>query len=77
MKKKIKIGLKDMKVNSFVTSLNDSESVEIKGGTEQSCNYGCLTNEFPNCHRTRHASCETYPPFCVPWSEAAVCTGFC
>ncbi len=69
MKKKIKFGLDELKVNSFVTSLNDSESGDIKGGTQVSCNQDCRTYEFPGCRVTRDQPCDTRPEWCVRISD--------
>ncbi len=66
MKKKIKLGLDELKVNSFITSINTDESEGIKGGTQLSCNQGCRTYEFRDCRVTRDQVCEdTNPPICV------------
>ncbi len=75
MKKKIKLGLGELKVNSFVTSINPDESGEIKGGTQISCPQNCRTDEFIGCVQTRDKVCvPTEPPLCQIWSDFRGCT---
>ncbi len=63
--KKMKFKLDELKVNSFVTSLRDSESGAIKGGTELSCPHNCLTREFNTCGvHTLNVNCQTPASHC-------------
>ncbi len=65
MKKKIKLNLNNLKVNSFVTSIDPKESGDIKGGTQPSCGQGCRTYEIRYCQVTRDQACPvTQPPNC-------------
>lgn len=58
MKKKLEI--KDLKIQSFVTSLNNVESKDVKGGATNSCPGECETDDYP----------------CVPYTyEHVYCTG--
>ena len=38
MDKKTRLDLKDLKVQSFVTSLDDTEKAKVKGGINPTCN---------------------------------------
>ncbi len=60
MKKRIKVGIGELRVSSFVTSLHDSESGEIKGGTQLSCPQNCRTIEFRGCAVTPHQVCQIH-----------------
>ncbi len=62
MKKKIKLNLNNLKVNSFVTSIDPKESGDIKGGTQQSCGQGCRTYEIQACVETRDSPCRITMP---------------
>jgi hypothetical protein len=48
MSKKIKLNLEDLKVESFVTSLNNKQKNMIKGGSNF-CTWTCGTNCGSNC----------------------------
>ncbi len=65
MKKKIHLGLENLKVKSFVTSLQEAESANLKGGTEMNCisNQNCQSLITPNCQvLTRPAVCAATSP---------------
>ncbi len=73
--KKVKFDLSELKVNSFITSLNESESGEIKGGTQLSCNHDCDTRH-KGCIVSVHNACittHTNPPFCGGLPTVHVC----
>lgn len=56
MPKKLKLSLDQLKIQSFVTSLDDIESKKVKGGETE---FG-LTCNF-KCGRTAYWECETDP----------------
>lgn len=66
MGKKIKLSLDDIKITSFVTSLNDNQKEEVKaGGTYTVCKYySCLTY-CPDCWWSDGLGCD---PTNAPWS---------
>lgn len=53
MPKKIKLNLNDLKVQSFVTTLNDWEKNELKGGTtnswDEDCPQTCMSACITDC----------------------------
>jgi hypothetical protein len=54
-KKKVKLSLDDLKVQSFVTSLNDEQQSHLLGGdpTTVGCTAGCTqTPCWTNCKKT-------------------------
>ena len=69
MSKKMKLGLKDLKVQSFVTSLQNNEQQVLKGGGVPTCNtcddecsityiWLCPTDpEYPTCGKTCGPCC--------------------
>ncbi len=61
-----KLELKDLKIQSFVTSLNDKQSAELKGGNKwESC---------PTCPDECHSTNCTVMPGC---SSDLPCTHYC
>lgn len=48
-----KLDLKDLKVQSFVTSLKDEEKVAIKGGLPNTC----ITCDLWDCSGSRYVIC--------------------
>jgi len=54
MKKKIKLEIKDLKVQSFVTNINPEEKKDLKGGAMETlkdlCNGGTLSQYHSFCH---------------------------
>ena len=40
MKNRKKLKLEDLRVNSFITSLNDSDKATVNGGSTVACQYG-------------------------------------
>ncbi len=65
MKKKVKLHFDALRVNSFITSIHESESAEMKGGTELSCTQQCNTLH-QGCQLSRHNVCPSAPPACIP-----------
>ncbi len=71
MPKKLKLNLKGLKVQSFVTSLKDEEKTKIRGGDvltnsclqcTETCQ-GCNTyTDCPTCPEGTCVSCETFSP---------------
>ncbi len=61
MKKKIKLSLDVLRVDSFVTSLHEDESANLKGGTELTCAPACNT-QAANC-LTRPQDCQVSGQF--------------
>lgn len=52
MPKKIKLNLEDLKIKSFVTSLDDGDAKNVKGGETEgglSCNWKCGDTEYWEC----------------------------
>ncbi len=66
MPKKLKVDLKDLKVNSFVTSLDDGVKGKVKGGTGTInpfiCSVSCFESCLGNCPTD---TCETDCGSCV------------
>lgn len=59
MSKKIKMDLKDLKVQSFVTSLDEEEKSQLKGGlpnTCVTCDLECSFSRWMDC-MTEYLSC--------------------
>jgi hypothetical protein len=59
-----KLKLSDLKVQSFVTALNENEKGTIAGGAGQSDNPACFSNN-PIC-ASANPACNTNPAFCLP-----------
>jgi hypothetical protein len=77
MPKKLKLTLKELKVNSFVTSLKDGDEAKLKGGDQTMCTCRPVCTYEPGCYSddemTCFAPCPTYPqtecvtcPSCEP-----------
>lgn len=70
MEKK-KLNLSDLKVQSFVTSLNNSAQKTIQGGTGQTVNPACATlvagcqSQAAIC-QSQGAGCSSGGPICYP-----------
>ncbi len=56
MKKKVKLSLEQLRVNSFVTSLKEGESLILKGGEGQTLTVRCLT-QIRECEISVHIEC--------------------
>ncbi len=60
MAKKMKLALKDLKIQSFVTSLKDEEKAEAKGGSGYfKCSWYQCDTEFVSCPDTE-AGCTEF-----------------
>lgn len=69
MPKKTKLNIQDLKVQSFITSLEDDSQAKVKGGLPPSCNtceIECSYTYIWYCYPT-----ETYEPNC---RTACICT---
>jgi hypothetical protein len=71
MPKKVKLNIQDLKVQSFVTSLEDDSKAKVKGGLPYTCN---TCDEMTDCSITYIWYCyptETFEPNC---RTACICT---
>lgn len=58
MPKKLKLDLNDLKVNSFVTSLDQKTAAEVKGGWSEA--FSCNPCSEIACPTTPYATCQSY-----------------
>jgi hypothetical protein len=71
MLEKMKLNLKDLKVQSFMTSLNNEYKTRVKGGMTDTC-MTCPHTQCETCTTCNVSLCETCPIGCT-----YQCTPFC
>lgn len=79
MPKKLKLNLGDLKIQSFVTSLDDSDAKGVKGGATElgfTCNFKCGETEYWECETE---PCGTGDQYCTDgaicgWTVQMTCT---
>ena len=74
MPKKLKLALKDLKVQSFVTSFDEKEKARVKGaGATDFCTF--YTECDPVCQSQFTCDCEPHGPSQHNTCRPSVCTG--
>ncbi|MCP5051999.1 MAG: hypothetical protein GY940_32825 [bacterium] len=69
MPKKLKLNLEDLKVESFITLVNEKKQQEVKGGAYTVHWVICMENSEPGFCNTERAGCTqwcTYETECSP-----------
>jgi hypothetical protein len=75
MPKKLKLGLNDLKVQSFVTSLKNEEKSLVKGASDPLCSeLDCETTPYGTCET--YQTCPTDCNTCVTCNTCNTCQGY-
>jgi hypothetical protein len=69
MGKKLKLDLKEFRVQSFVSSLKDDEQDEVKGGGDTRF---CPSGQYSGCPCTQYTDCGTCYLSCYPTCSGCV-----